>query len=205
MRRVSDRIDPSVQAPAEYTLPCHPATPCAAVRSVRVGWRWDMEAGAPQLKLHYAVFADLHALRLPGTRPPSFVDGLWRHTCFEAFVGAPSGTTYHEFNFAPSGEWAAYGFSAERQRDAAIEAPLAQLALMPVTVLNGDLLTLDVSLPLAALPVGTPDASWPLGLTAIIETQNGALSYWALHHPATQPDFHHRVGWTTRVPAPQAA
>ena len=52
---------------------------------------------------------------------------------------------------------------------------------------------------------GAPDAPWPLGLTAVIEAQDGHLSYWALHHPAAQPDFHHRGGWTARVPAPHAA
>ena len=58
---------------------------------------------------------------------------------------------------------------------------------------------------LAALAAGAPDAPWPLGLTAVIEAQDGHLSYWALHHPAAQPDFHHRGGWTARVPAPHAA
>jgi hypothetical protein len=30
-----------------------------------------------------------------------------------------------------------------------------------------------------------------LGLAAVIEEQDGALSYWALRHPAGTPDFHH--------------
>ena len=29
------------------------------------------------------------------------VDGLWRHTCFEAFVGIPGAEPYYEFNFSP--------------------------------------------------------------------------------------------------------
>ena len=37
--------------------------------------------------------------------------------------------------------------------------------------------------------------AWDIGLTAVIETADGQLSYWALQHPAARPDFHHRGGW----------
>jgi hypothetical protein len=30
-----------------------------------------------------------------------------------------------------------------------------------------------------------------LGLSAVIEDDNGSLSYWALKHPSGKPDFHH--------------
>jgi len=36
-------------------------------------------------------------------------------------------------------------------------------------------------------------------LTAVIETQDGNLSYWALHHPAERPDFHRNAGWTAEL------
>lgn len=185
-----------------WPLRPHPATPGTAVHRLDVSL-----ADAPDgWRLSYRLVGALHALRLPApAEHPGPTDGLWRHTCFEAFVGAPGGSAYHEFNFAPSGEWAAYGFSAERQRDAAADQPLASLALAPLVLQDGSVLTLDVGLPLAALPAGAPDAPWPLGLTAVIEAQDGHLSYWALHHPAAQPDFHHRGGWTARVPAPHAA
>jgi hypothetical protein len=32
------------------------------------------------------------------------------------------------------------------------------------------------------------------------DTENDALSYWALRHPASRPDFHHRGGFTLRYP-----
>ncbi len=41
-------------------------------------------------------------------------DGLWRHTCFEAFIRASSDIGYYELNFSPSGQWAAYQFSGYR-------------------------------------------------------------------------------------------
>jgi hypothetical protein len=31
-----------------------------------------------------------------------------------------------------------------------------------------------------------------LALSAVIEDEDGVLSYWALKHPAGKPDFHHR-------------
>ena len=172
------------------------------MRALAVGARVLPDGG---LALVWRLAGDLAALRIPSAATALPPERLWAHTCFEAFVGAPGGSAYHEFNFAPSGEWAAYGFSAERQRDAAADQPLASLALAPLVLQDGSVLTLDVGLPLAALRAGAPDAPWPLGLTAVIEAQDGHLSYWALHHPAAQPDFHHRGGWTARVPAPHAA
>ena len=38
-----------------------------------------------------------------------------------------------------------------------------------------------------------------IGLTAVIETATGAKSYWALHHPAEKPDFHHRNGFIHEI------
>ena len=60
-------------------------------------------------------------------------------------------------------------------------------------------LTLTAVTPLAATP-WDESADTLLGLSAVIETDDGRLSYWALAHPRAQPDFHHPVGWTARVP-----
>ena len=49
-----------------------------------------------------------------------------------------------------------------------------------------------------ATSVGRPGLE--VGITAVIEHSNGALSYWALHHPAAEADFHHRGGFTIQVP-----
>ncbi len=55
----------------------------------------------------------------------------------------------------------------------------------------------------AVLPAhGLPDTDGVIGLSAVIETADGQLSYWALAHPRAQPDFHHRAGWTAHLPAP---
>jgi hypothetical protein len=66
----------------------------------------------------YRIVGELGAMRMPELRPPVHTDGLWRQTCFEAFIGAAS-ARYCEYNFSPSGAWAAYHFSGYRGRHAA--------------------------------------------------------------------------------------
>ncbi|RMW99707.1 hypothetical protein EBQ25_06460 [Allofranklinella schreckenbergeri] len=146
-------------------------------------------------RLVYSVQGELSALRLPEVAAhPAAVDGLWHHTCFEAFV-AGAGDAYHEFNFSPSGHWAAYAFTRERVRQAAAR-PLPPVHIHCAR--EARRLVLSAWLPDAALPLGSSAA--PLGLSAVIETGDGHLSYWALHHPAPRPDFHARSGWIARWP-----
>ena len=66
------------------------------------------------LALRYIVTGNLTDLRMPPLTAPERADGLWRQTCFEAFVRAAPDAAYYEFNFAPSTQWAAYRFSGYR-------------------------------------------------------------------------------------------
>ena len=150
------------------------------------------------LRLLYTLRGNTAGLRIPSAATPGPADGLWQHTCLEAFVAAEGDASYREFNFSPSGQWAAYRFAGERQRDTTTEpnlpAPVMHLAITPT------LLTLDVHLPLAALPSSAPHVE--LALCAVIEENNGRLSYWALQHPQARPDFHHPAGRTLRLALP---
>jgi len=121
------------------------------------------------------------------------MDGLWQHTCFEAFVGSPASSAYREFNFSPSGHWATYAFSAERVRAAPSQAePVPHTACQR----HETGLSLDAWLPRESLP---EDGQILLGLAAVVETRDGQLSHWALTHPRTHPDFHDRRGWALRL------
>jgi hypothetical protein len=152
------------------------------------------------LRLHYSLVGDIDSLRLPAPAAPVPTDGLWRHTCFEAFVAADGAAAYQEFNFSPSTAWAAYRFSGERERDTTAET-LRRVLLVPPQVQNAPrLLTLTARVPLDALP--RSPAVLSLGLSAVIEELSGHRSYWALHHPLPRPDFHHRNGHTLRLAAP---
>lgn len=179
-------------------LVCHPATPCAQPLTLHVSMAM---AGAvvgtearDGLLLRYHLSGDVTALSVPAPAPAGAADGLWQHTCFEAFVAVPGEAAYREFNFSPSGQWAAYRFSEERQRDTAAEATPAPLAPTIDTTANAHSLNLLVWLPSEALPVPRAGQALQWGLSAVVEDRHGQRSYWALHHPAQQPDFHHRGG-----------
>ncbi len=96
----------------------HPATPAPVVRTIDVQAAWTDEG---QLELAYRLRGDMSRLSLPEPERFGQADGLWEHTCFEAFVGLVGDTAYREFNFSPSGQWASYAFSDYRRRD---ERPL---------------------------------------------------------------------------------
>ena len=103
---------------AALTLLAHPAAPCAEGLQLAVTLAPD-DAG---WRVQYMLAGGLSALAIPEPLPPGPADGLWQHTCFEAFVGMAGSAAYREFNFSPSGQWAAYRFSAERVRDLAAES-----------------------------------------------------------------------------------
>jgi hypothetical protein len=151
------------------------------------------------LRLIYCLQGPIAQLRIPPpVATPGAADGLWQQTCFEWFVAEPDQAAYQEFNFSPSGDWAAYRFERERVRNPAAEAT-APAACPRITVAHtAQALQLQVWLPLSALPPLNP-RGWQLGLSAVLQDHDGRLSYWALHHPKPQPDFHHRSGWTQHL------
>jgi hypothetical protein len=172
-------------------LLCHPS--CSSNAACRVACEPAIEGGA--LHLRYVLEGDLARIRIPQRRAPRAADDLWRHTCFEAFVGNADGR-YHEFNFAPSGEWAAYAFSAYRER-----APVVIEVDPRIEVqVEAHALALSAQVPAAALP-GNAGAPWRIALSAVVEGADGALSYWALHHPARRPDFHHAESFVLEIAA----
>lgn len=155
---------------------------------VEVGWN-----GAA-LSLRYQVAGPVENVRFPPPATPERVDGLWRTTCFEAFVRAGAGEGYYEFNFAPSGSWAAYRFDGPRSGMAALEIPPPRIEAREA---EGRYQLSAVLDPPAGLP---HDAPWRLALSAVIEGADGRRSFWALAHPSAQPDFHHPDSFRLSLP-----
>jgi hypothetical protein len=143
---------------------------------------------ATQLTLNYRLAGDLDALQLPEPRPAVRTDGLWRHSCFEAFIGHAGGPDYWEYNFSPSGAWAAYRFGAYREGMAAL---LKGAAPAVTPRIRTDAIELSVRLDLSWLARSDAGRGLRLGLAAVVEDKARVLSYWALKHPAEKPDFHH--------------
>jgi hypothetical protein len=137
-------------------------------------------------------------LYMPPAAAPVRVDGLWRRTCFEAFVRASPGAAYFEFNFSPSRQWAAYRFSGYRT-GMSVAAEIAAPRIEVRT--SAECCELQVSLELDRVPGLPSDAPWRLGLAAVIEEANGGKSYWALAHPPGKADFHRAEGFAHELPA----
>lgn len=163
----------------------HPETPSRAVRSFEV--RVSRAPGV--LAVTYVLKGDLERLRLPAPGPRCIGDKLWQHTCFELFIGRDGLPSYHEFNLAPSGEWAVYAFERYRERrmlDNAKELD-PQIGVRRMA----KKLEIDALIHLDRLSPAHASDKLSLALSAVIEHQDGSLSYWALQHPPGKPDFHH--------------
>ena len=183
----------SSTATTAHALRRHPASQCVAVRAIEVRARLAQNGA---LALNYRLRGDPEGIRIPEPALPSASDGLWQHTCLEAFVAAVDGPEYREFNFSPSGQWASYRFSAGRQRDFGfIPAVAPQIAFHRCT----DGFRLDAVIAPELLPT---DAILNIGLVAVIEARDGSKSYWALTHCAAQPDFHLRQSFSLTLQRP---
>jgi len=126
-------------------------------------------------------------------------DNLWKGTCFELFV-RPESRGYVEFNFAPLSAWNAYSFTDWRVGRRPFQ-PQAEPHLVDAriddrkesfpgryeldVVLSDDILSLAPAL---------------ISLTAVLEEEDGATSYWALAHPRGDPNFHHADCFAARLP-----
>src|SRR5690349_21556939 len=143
---------------------------------------------AASLVLVYILTGKMSDIQVPPLVPAGRGDALWRHTCFEAFVGTSTGTEYYELNFAPSTQWAAYRFSSYRT-DMSVAADISGPSIEVQS--EPDRLRLEASVELDQLSRLTRTSIWRLGLSALIEDRSGRMSYWALAHPPGKPDFHH--------------
>jgi hypothetical protein len=147
----------------------HPDSPSAALRSIEASVVRD----GGELRVAYLLEGDIARLRMPPRRAAH----LWQHTCCELFVARDGASGYREFNFSPSGEWAAYAFA--RYRDG---APLS-IPDPRIAVKRGEG-RLELT---AAVPANS--GKLRIGLSVVVEADE--ISYWALKHAPGKADFHH--------------
>lgn len=175
-------------------LVCHPATPCSALTAVTADVRWLPDG---RLGFYYVLEGLVAQVRLPTSAQADRVDELWRHTCCEAFVAGPTAGGYSEFNFSPSGAWAAYRFTGYREG----MRPVAVVADPVIDVrTTAKRIELDAFIGSRSVPLG--DDGLHLGLAVVVEEVSGALSFWALAHPSPRPDFHHADGFRFALASP---
>ncbi|WP_445948957.1 DOMON-like domain-containing protein [Sphingorhabdus sp.] len=179
----------------EVSLMCHPQSDSGGIAAI------DVTATLGQggeIKLVYRVTGALEALKIADPAIPDRADGLWKNTCFELFVENFEDKSYLEYNFAPSGQWAAYQFSGYRVGMAQLEAraPIVSVAQ------SVHVLTVSVTL---YVPDTAPDVDLWVGISAVVATKSGEISYWALAHPAGSPDFHHKDCFALKLEARSGA
>lgn len=173
-----------------------PGSIIPAAEAIEVDVRFT---AAGELSLAYCLDGSLDQLRIPEPQLPGPADGLWEHTCFEAFIAAGNSLAYREFNLSPSGQWAAYAFSGYRERDEGVTlAPAPRVSVRR----SARRLELEAILPPGLLPPAAPGAGYQVGLSAVIEAADGGKAYWALAHPGPRPDFHLRTAFALPLAAP---
>ena len=156
------------------SLHAHSDSGSPSVADVKV----QFERDGLLLWLRFVVEGEVDRIMWPVEADQGRADDLWRHTCFEAFVTTDDG--YVEYNLSPSGRWASYRFDGPRAGMRRADE------VATVEGLDGasDMVALEARIEL-------PHGALRLGLSAVIESVDGEMSYWALAHPSTRPDFHH--------------
>ena len=174
----------------QLSLVQHPSTP-PATPDLKL-WASVDYAGAfgatATTNIWFGVSAPASRFVIPNGEPGR-ADDLWQTTCFEAFLKR-DGEAYREWNFAPSGQWAAYDFSGYRE-------PSAEPDVAPPYIRMEDNFTWWT---LGATIAVEAAVEWQLGLSAVLEEKDGTKSYWALAHPDDdRPDFHDPVCFVARL------
>lgn len=178
---------------ARLVLHAHRATPCGCANALTV----DVHRRGPDLlTLTFRIDGRVDRLQLPDRRPAEHTDGLWCSTCFEAFLRLPGERGYVEINLSPSSQWAAYRFDDYRRG----VRPVTPAKPPEIEVRGlGQGLQADARIHLAGiLPAEGVDLE--IAVTAVLQDRTGALSYWAVSHPAGAADFHDPRGFRLTLP-----
>ena len=173
--------------PQRVALIAHDTTPCPVLQDLQVHIAL---ASSDVLSLRFSLQGEMSHIRVAaaGTVPPGRTDGLWKHTCFEAFIRPDASYDgYYELNFSAAKQWAAYRFTSYREGMVPLELPGDPEISGTQTPHS---LELNVAVKLASEFRGSK-----LALSAVVEDESGRLCYWSARHPQGKPDFHHPDGY----------
>ena len=174
----------AVKGLVQLNLVPHPTTPPAdpALKVWANVEHPSVLASVATTNIWFGVGAPMKRFVIPEAEEPERANELWRTTCFEAFLRPDGQESYREWNFAPSGSWAAYDFTKYRESMAPAEVD------SPPYVRTEDNFTWWG---LGATIAVDAETNWQLGLSTVLEEKDGTKSYWALVHPNPEkPDFH---------------
>ena len=182
--------------PQEFKL--NPSLETSLAASLQIGGEFAVKGELA--KIRYDVSGDWQRLRPFERAPqPAFTPMLWQHTCFELFMARPGAKEYLEFNFAPSGHYS-YCFFDDYRQKASYQPTVNLTPVVGVEALSPPAsqfsLTACFSWSATTAMLGcSADEHFLINIVAVTEERDGALNYWALHHPALRADFHLRDGF----------
>jgi hypothetical protein len=164
----------------------------SAPEGVQVTGQAQREGGI--LHLSWRLTFPAGSVAVPAAAPsPERRRELWEETCFEFFLTSPDRPDYWEFNLAPSGHWNVFHFDGYRtgmKDETALDA-------LPFEV-STEAGTCEAKARIDLTPLGLSEAPWRLAISTVVAEADGHVTYWALSHPAPQPDFHCNISWPQR-------
>lgn len=124
----------------------------------------------------------------PSTPHKERVMKLWEKTCFEIFIKNEK-DSYVEFNFSPNFEWNCFYF--QKKGDALKEWERMNRPSTDI-LLSLDHYFLVAEIRKELFPPGFFDGNHELsvGISSVLKEKSGSLSYWALSHHDSRPNFH---------------
>lgn len=148
------------------------------------------------LTVHYSLTGKIETILFPDRSAlPARKDELWTATCFEFFLAIKDQPQYWEFNMSPSGDWNIYHMDAYRRvgfrEETSIERFQFEVRKEPGSF------SIDAVADLSPLIGNTTPLE--AGITSVIQTRDGAETYWALAHPMPEADFHLRESFLTQL------
>lgn len=148
-----------------------------------------------KLTICYALLGNLTKVEIP--TPSDLLKrkyDLWEETCFEFFVGIKNFPDYWEFNLSPAGHWNVFRLENYRQ---GLQEEMAVTSLPFSVQHKSDALLVDLEVDLNKfIPA---EQSLEVGITTVVKSKEGNLSYWALTHCGEEADFHRRESFVVEL------
>ncbi len=122
----------------------------------------------------------------PPTPAKERVIKLWEKTCFELFL-KNNRDEYLEFNFSPRFEWNCFYFKQKGDQLSEWEK-MQQPKIDILLSLNKFFLVAEVKKEF--FPVNFQTDNMTAGISSVLKNYDDQLTYWALSHEDSKPNFH---------------
>ena len=141
------------------------------------------------LRIHYKVHGNAFEVAVCSKKSlPQFTDELWKKTVFELFLKREDESSYTEWNFSPSGNWACYDFDAYRKPSHSqnnLESKPRKMEFLK----TADSIDFIVEIDLPKKYQDNEILEFQ-ACSVIKKLSDGSLSYFAIKHPSQKADFH---------------